>query len=165
MCGTFLREVGVSWPERQVVGPKEGEGLTAYQKVYKWYSAFAGVTSSAKTNLAMNPDKPNQLSEVPTQLEQWTALVESLEKYGDAYSLGLPFEVTALRVLMGHASDWFDSLQRECYQTPGVLTIETCKTLNQTCEDWARKKRLRRAQSSHLRYSFKYASCVRASGV
>ena len=96
----------------------------------------------AKTNLAMNPDKPKKVTDVSTQLEQWTALVESLETYGPSYSLGLPFRVTALQVIMHHASEWFDSWQSECYKTPDALTIDSYQKLYQKCEDWARKKRL-----------------------
>ena len=91
-------------PRGKLKGLKEGEGLTAYQKVYKWYSAVTGVTLKAKANLAMNPDKPKKVSDVSTQLEQWTALVESLETYEPSYSLGLPFRVTALQGTVTHAN-------------------------------------------------------------
>ena len=94
-------------------GLREGEGLTAYQKIYKWYSAVTGVTLSGKVNLAMNPEKPKKITDVSTTLEQWSALVESLEKYGTAYSLNHPFRVTAPRVIMSHASDWFNSWENE----------------------------------------------------
>ena len=75
-------------------------------------------------NLAMNPEKPSKVIQVSTTLEQWSALVESLEKYGDAYPLNVPFRVAALRVIMGHASDWFDSWQNECYKTQHALYLE-----------------------------------------
>ena len=65
-----------------------------------------------------------------------------MEKYGNAYSLGLPFRVTALQVIMHHASDWFDSWQHDCYQTPDALTHEAYLKLYRKCEDWARRKRL-----------------------
>ena len=52
--------------------------MQAYQKIYKWYSAVTGVTLSAKMSLAMNPDKPKKIADVASQLEQWTALVETL---------------------------------------------------------------------------------------
>ena len=137
------REIGRPRPLLgKLKGLKEGQGLTAYQKVYKWYSAVTGVTLKAKTNLAMNPDKPKKVTDVSTQLEQWTALVESLETYGPSYSLGLPFRVTALQVIMHHASEWFDSWQAECYKTPDALTIDPYQKLYQKCEDWAREKRL-----------------------
>ena len=77
-----------------------------------------------------------------TTLEQWSALVESLEKYGAAYSLNLPFRVTALRVIMSHASDWFNSWENECFKTPDALNMETYLKLYRKCEDWARRKRL-----------------------
>ena len=92
-------------PRGKMKGLREGEGPTAYQNIYKWYSAVTGVTLSGKMNLAMNPEKPTKVTDVSTTLEQWSALVESLEKYGEAYSLNLPFRVTALRVIMGQASD------------------------------------------------------------
>ena len=66
-------------------------------------------------NLAMNFEKPNKLSDVVSQLEQWSVLVETLEKYGPACSLPLPFRVTALRIIMTHAGDWFDDWQRDCF--------------------------------------------------
>ena len=74
--------------------------MTAYKKIYKWFSAVTGVTLSAKMNLAMNPDKPNNIANVASQFEQWSALVETLETYGTAYSLPLSFRITALRVIM-----------------------------------------------------------------
>ena len=129
-------------PRGKIKGLHEGDGLTAYQKIYKWYSAVTGVTLSGKMNLAMNPDKPKKITDVSNALEQWSALVEGLEKYGNAYSLNLPFRVTALRVIMGHASDWFDSWQHDCYKTPDALTYEAYQKLYRKCEDWARRKRL-----------------------
>ena len=75
-------------------------------------------------NLAMNPEKLKKITDVSTTLEQWSALVESLEKYGAAYSLNLPFRVTALRVIMSHASDWFNSWENECFKTPDALNME-----------------------------------------
>ena len=82
-------------PRGKLKGLREGEGLTAYQKTYAWYSAVTGVTIANKMNLAMNPQTPKKSAEVSTFLEQWSALVENLEKYGDAYSLNLPFIVAA----------------------------------------------------------------------
>ena len=129
-------------PRGKIKGLREGDGLTAYQKTYKWYSAVTGVTLSGKMNLAMKPEKPKKVTDVSTSLEQWSALVEGLEKYGNAYSLGLPFRVTALQVIMHHASDWFDSWQHDCYKTPDALTLEAYLKLYRKCEDWARRKRL-----------------------
>ena len=100
-------------------------------------------------NLAMNPEKPKKITDVSTALEQWSALVEGLEKYGDDYRLGLPFRVTALRVIMGHASDWFDSWEHDCYKTPDALNSEAYLKLFRKCEDWARRKRLD-ADSSNI---------------
>ena len=60
-------------PRGKLKGLREGEGLTAYQKVYKWYSAVTGVTLSNKMNLAMSPEKPKNISDVSTALEQWSA--------------------------------------------------------------------------------------------
>ena len=92
-------------------------------------------------NLAMHPEKPQKVTDVSITLEQWSALVESLEKYGDAYSLPLHFRVTALRaIIMGHASDWFDSWQNECYKTPGASNQESYQQLNRIREFWARQK-------------------------
>ena len=71
-------------PRGKLKGLREGDGLQAYQRIYKWYSAVTGVTLSAKMSLAMNPDKPKKVAEVASQLEQWAALVETLEKHGPA---------------------------------------------------------------------------------
>ena len=100
-------------------------------------------------NLAMYPEKPKKITDVSSALEQRSALVEGLEKYGNAYSLNLPFRVTALRVIMGHASDWFDSWQHDCYKTPDALTQDAYQKLYRKCEDWARRKRLD-ADSSYV---------------
>ena len=77
----------------------------AWQKVHKWYSAVTGATLSSKMSQAMNPDPPKKVTETVSQLEEWSALVENLEKYGTAYVLPLPFKVTALRAIMVHAND------------------------------------------------------------
>ena len=129
-------------PRGKLKGLREGDGLQAYQKIYKWYSAVTGVTLSAKMSLAMNPDKPKKIADVASQLEQWTALVETLEKYGPAYSLPLPFRITALRTIMTHAGDWFEGWHQENFKTPDSLTMENYQKLYVKCEDWARKKRL-----------------------
>ena len=121
-------------------GLREGEGLAAYQKT--WYSAVTGVTLATNMTLAMRPEAPKKVTEVAAQLEQWSALVESLEKFGDACALNLPFRVTALRAIMHRASDWFDSWQAECYKTPDSLNLEAYQKLCRRCEDWARKKRM-----------------------
>ena len=65
-----------------------------------------------------------------------------MEKCGDAYSLNLPFRLTALRVIMGHANDWFDSWQNECHKTPDASNAEAYQKLCRKCEDWACKERL-----------------------
>ena len=129
-------------PRGKLKGLREGDGLQAYQKIYKWYSAVTGVTLSAKMSLAMNPDKPKKVGDVASQLEQWTALVETLEKYGPAYSLNLPFRITALRTIMSHAGDWFEGWHQDTFKTPDSLTQENYQKLYVKCEDWARKKRL-----------------------
>ena len=56
-------------PRGKVKGLCEGDGLTAYQKIYKWYSAVTGVTLSGKMNLAMNPEKPKKITDVSTALD------------------------------------------------------------------------------------------------
>ena len=68
--------------------------------------------------------------------------MESMEKYVDAYYLSPPFKVTVVRAIMGHASDWFDSWQHECYKTPDALNSEAYQKLYRKCEDWAGRKRL-----------------------
>ena len=68
-------------PRGKLKGLREGDGLQAYQNIYKWYSAVTGVTLSAKMSLAINPDKPKKGGDVASQLEQWTALVETLETH------------------------------------------------------------------------------------
>ena len=90
----------------------------------------------------MNPDKPKKIAEVASQLEQWTALVETLEKYGPAHSLNFPFRITALRTIMSHAGDWFEERHQDHFKTPESLTQENYQKLYVKCEDWARKKRL-----------------------
>ena len=129
-------------PRGKLKGLREGDGLQAYQKIYKWYSAVTGVTLSAKMSLAMNPDKPKKIADVASQLEQWTALVETLEKYGPAYSLPLPFRITALRTIMTHAGEWFEGWHQDTFKTPDSVTQENYQKLYVKCEDWARKKRL-----------------------
>ena len=108
-------------PRGKLKGLREGDGLQAYQKIYKWYSAVTGVTLSAKMSLAMNPDKPKNIGDVASQLEQWTVLVGTLEKYGPAYSLNLPFRITALRTIMSHAGDWFEDWHQDNFKTPDCL--------------------------------------------
>ena len=90
----------------------------------------------------MNPEHPKKPRDVAAKLEEWSALVELLEKYGPAYTLGLPFKLTALRRIMIHAEDWFDEWQQGFYSTPDGLTPETYQKLYAKCEDWARKKKL-----------------------
>ena len=88
---------------------REGDGITAkqhiYIHIYRWYSAVTLVILAAKMNLVMNPGMSRNITQVALQLEQWSALVETLEKYGSAYSLSLPFRVIALGVIMRFAGD------------------------------------------------------------
>ena len=99
-------------------GLSDGDGITAYQKIFKWCSAVTGVTLAQKMSQAMNPESPKKVKEVAAKLEEWSALVETLEKYGTSYTLGLPFKVTALPKIMVHAEDWFDEWQQGFYSTP-----------------------------------------------
>ena len=78
---------------------------------------------------------------VSTTLEHWAGMVESLEKCGGACRFKLPFRVTALRVIVSHASDWFDNKQRECYKTLDDLAPEACHNMYQQCEVWEREMR------------------------
>ena len=123
-------------------GLKEGEGLGGYQKIYRWYSAVTGITLAQKMNSAMNPVKPKKVTDVASHLEHWKALVESLEKFGSAYSLNLPFRITALRVIMHHAEDWFDEWYKTNIPNNESLTEKNYQALYIKCEVWARKKRL-----------------------
>ena len=129
-------------PRGKLKGLSDGDGLTAYQKLYKWYSAVTGVTLSAKMSEAMNPEPPKRIKDTATRLEEWKALVGNLEKYGSAYELPLPFKVTALRRIMEHARDWFDEWQQSIYATPADLNDDKYAKLYSKCEDWARKKKL-----------------------
>ena len=45
-------------PRSKLKGLSDGDGVIAYQKVYKWYSAVTGATLSQKMSQAMNPDPP-----------------------------------------------------------------------------------------------------------
>ena len=57
-------------PRGKLKGLREGDGLQAYQKIYKWYSAVTRVTLSHKMSLAMNPERPRTVNEVSSALEQ-----------------------------------------------------------------------------------------------
>eukprot|EP00959_Pyramimonas_sp_CCMP1952_P104938 2193615-Pyramimonas_sp.AAC.1 len=70
--------------------------MQANQKNHNGYSAVTGVTLIAKMSLAMSPDKFRNIICVTSQFEQWTSLVETLEKYGLACSLNLLFRIAAL---------------------------------------------------------------------
>eukprot|EP00959_Pyramimonas_sp_CCMP1952_P461239 9481258-Pyramimonas_sp.AAC.4 len=63
-------------------GLTDGDGIMAWQKVYKWYSAVTGATLSVKMSQAMNPEQPKKVTETAAKLEEWSAVVESREKYG-----------------------------------------------------------------------------------
>ena len=41
-------------------GIMDGDGIMAWQKVHKWYSAVTGATLSSKMSQAMNPDPPRK---------------------------------------------------------------------------------------------------------
>ena len=90
----------------------------------------------------MNPDPPKKVTETMSRLEEWSALVENLERYGTAYVLPLLSKVTALRAIMVHANDWFDEWQQSCYRSPDAPDVDTYQKLYVKCEDWARKKKL-----------------------
>ena len=88
----------------------------------------------------MNPDEPERAGEVAAELEEWSALVETLEKHGTARALLLPFKVTALRASMTHASDWLDEWQQGFYGTLNVLNLDTYQKPRTKRADWAREK-------------------------
>ena len=56
-------------PRGKLKGLREGEGLAAYQKTYKWYSAVTGGALATQMTLAMRPEPPKKVTEVATQLE------------------------------------------------------------------------------------------------
>eukprot|EP00959_Pyramimonas_sp_CCMP1952_P274569 5739839-Pyramimonas_sp.AAC.1 len=60
----------------------------------------------------MEPDRPNEISDTSVQLERWSALAEKLDKRGNSYELPLPFKITALKLIMAHAGEWFDDGQQ-----------------------------------------------------
>ena len=62
-------------------GLREGDGLQAYQKVYKRYSAVTGVSMSAKMSLAMHLDKPKKISEASSQLRTVDCISRSTWKH------------------------------------------------------------------------------------
>ena len=63
-------------------------------------------------------------------------------KYGPAYSLNLPFRITALLTIMSHAGDWFEGRRQDCFNIPDSLTPEKYQTRYVRCKYLARKKRL-----------------------
>ena len=97
-------------------GLKQGEGIKAYQKIYKWYAAVTGIALTGKMNQAMSPAAPKKINEVASCLEQWNALVEALEKHGPEYNLPIPFRIIALKVIMHHAGDWFETWKDEYFK-------------------------------------------------
>ena len=119
--------------------------MSACQKIHTWYSAVTGATLAAKMSVVMKPEKPKKINQGASQLEQWSALVETLEKYGSAYSLSCPFlRVAAQGVIVHFAGDWFDDLQRDCFNnnSPDALTMGRRIKRRAKREDWARKKHL-----------------------
>ena len=90
----------------------------------------------------MNPEPPKKATEVASKLEEWSSLVEALEKHGSTYVLPLLFRVTALRNIMTIARDWFDEWHQDLIKTPDALTQDTYNKLYIKCEEWARRKKL-----------------------
>ena len=93
----------------------------------------------------MSPDEPRHMAGFVTDLEQWSAPVETLvEKFGPAYSLPPPFGVTALRVIARRAGDRFDDRRQDCFKknAPESLIIESHQKLFAECEDWVLEKKL-----------------------
>eukprot|EP00959_Pyramimonas_sp_CCMP1952_P126599 2647716-Pyramimonas_sp.AAC.1 len=72
----------------------------------------------------MSPAAQYNVIDEATQLEQWSALVESFEKYGRACSLPVPCRVAALRVTMTRGGDWFDDWQQDCFKMSELLNVE-----------------------------------------
>ena len=68
-------------------GLRQGEAIKAYQNIYKWYASVTGLALTSKMNNAMSPTPPNNISEVASCLEQRSAFVEALEKFGPDYIL------------------------------------------------------------------------------
>eukprot|EP00959_Pyramimonas_sp_CCMP1952_P414950 8694088-Pyramimonas_sp.AAC.1 len=66
----------------------------------------------------MNPDKPKEVIDAATQLEQRSACVECLGTNGSSYSVHFTLSVTTLRTSTAFSGDWPGDWQQDCLETP-----------------------------------------------
>ena len=57
----------------KIKGLEDGDGIPAYQKIFKWYSAVTGNVLAHKVNQAMNPEPSKKVTEVAGKLEEWSS--------------------------------------------------------------------------------------------
>jgi hypothetical protein len=94
----------------RVKSVEEGQGLLAYQRMYKWFSGTTGLALTERTKMVMSPVQPRREDEIADAVDKWREQVRALESFGDMYKLSLAFKVTALKSLMvGKAKEFFDS--------------------------------------------------------
>ena len=63
----------------------QGEGFTAYTRIYKWYKDVSGMAITTRMQAAMNPTPPKKEEEIANSIEKWMDLVKQLETYGTSY--------------------------------------------------------------------------------
>ena len=81
----------------------------AFQKVYIWYAGTSGLHLTIRLEHVQTPSPPRSNNDLANELEKWLEHVRQLAAYGDDYTLGWAFKITALQRIMAHNKEAFES--------------------------------------------------------
>ena len=74
----------------KVLTVSSGDGLKAYQEIYKWYTGTSGMAMTKRAENIMNPRTAEDDKDFPELLERWMAALNNLKGQGDMYEMSPP---------------------------------------------------------------------------
>ena len=80
----------------KVLTVSSGDGLKAYQDIYKWYTGTSGMAMTKRAENIMNPRTAKDDKDFPELLERWMAALNNLKGQGDMYEMSPPIRLQHL---------------------------------------------------------------------
>ena len=124
----------------KVASVPPGQGISAYVKVYLWYSGTSGMALQERASMVMHPKVPKSDEEISSVLEQWLTDCRKMEEHGNEYKLPAPLKICALQRIMSGKEDIWETFIRMHSEKPNDET--KFEILVKDILDYGNRKRL-----------------------
>ena len=98
----------------RVKSVESGEGIDAFEKIYKRYMGTSGMGLQDEARQTMAPDPPKSEGDIADSVEKWLEGMRVISGH-KGYEMSYRLRVTALKILMvGRARGQFEIWEEEC---------------------------------------------------